>query len=106
MEMAMGKTIAGQTFKTDKGVKFQVVEDEFWHAGEHDRSNGRYLDSLRPGLLVSAWYRAPTPLITQKDGVHRLVEVSIAGESLKGSRVISERLGIEQTRIPVTLSRK
>ena len=98
------RSMAGKTFKTDMGMTFIVIEDEFWPAGEHDKTNGRYLDSLKPGLLVSVWYRAPTPVVTHKDGVMRLVEICIKGEHLTGSSVISKRLGVERTRIPLTLS--
>lgn len=101
----MAKSVAGQTFVTDSGVRFRVVEDEFFPAGEHDKANGRYLDSLKPGLLVSAWYRAPTPLVTTRDGVCKLKVVEVEKERLTGATLISQRLGVPHTRVPVTLLR-
>lgn len=101
----MANTVAGQTFVTDSGLRFRVVEDEFFPYGEHDKVNGRYLDSLRAGLLVSVWYRAPTPLVTTRDGVCKLKVVEVGKERLTKASLISQRLGVPYTRVPVTLSR-
>ena len=102
----MARSLEGHTFRTESGLRFRVVADRFFAAGSHDRQNSAYLDSLREGYLVSVFYHSvPTPLVTLKDGVAKLVEVDAAGLRVKGAGKISSLLGVAKTRHPVKLER-
>ncbi len=102
----MAKTVVGQTFRAETGQRFKVVVDRFFAAGTHDKVNGRYLDALRVGFLVSvAYHGVSTPLVTLKGGVAKLGEIEIAGKRLKGAGKISSALGVGKTRNPVKLEK-
>ena len=80
------RTLKGREYETETGLRFQIVSDQFFPAGEHDKANGAYLDTLREGLLVSASYHGtPVPLVTVRGGVVKLNEVKAAGVPVKGA---------------------
>ena len=99
-------SLKGMTFRTETGKEFRVLSDLFFPRGKHDRANGKYLDALREGYLVSCSYQNhPVPLVTLKDGVAKLVEIEVAGVHLKGARNISTKLGVAETRKLVVLTK-
>jgi hypothetical protein len=99
-------TLVGKKYRTESGKEFRVLAERFYPRGTHDRANGKYLDSLRAGYLVSAAYQGhPVPLITLDDGVVRLVEVEVAGKRLRRATDISSHLGVSETRKPVVLQK-
>src|SRR3989344_5905285 len=102
----MARTLKGQTFRTDEGVRFKVLEGDYFSPGRIGKAHSRYLHSLRGGLLVSVSFRGyPVPVITVSSGVVRLVEVELNGTTHKGSAAISKLLGVSETRQPMGLFR-
>ena len=96
--------ITGQGFKTDEGKKFKVLKGDYFSQNSIGKQHQKYLSSLREGLLVSvSFYGQPVPVVTVDRGVIRLVEVEIAGETVKGSSVISKYLGVTETKQPMGL---
>lgn len=94
----------GYDFKTDDGVKFTVVEGEYFPQGCIAQQHNSYLDALRVGLLVSVSFRGhPVPVIKVNGGVVRLKKVEAKGETTTGSREISTLLGVLETRQPMGL---
>ena len=104
MLQTLSGDLDGKTFATHSGVRFRVVKGEHYPEGSIAQQHNRYLNSLPPGLLVSASFHAqPVPVITLGGGVVRLVEVEIDGVTVTGAREISTRLGVQETRQPVGL---
>jgi hypothetical protein len=97
--------INGMAFKTDDGTTFKVVEGEYFPRQSVGRQHNRYLDSLRPGLLVSvSFHGQPVPVVTVNGGVVRLAKIELdEGEVHDGARIISGLLGVMETRQPMGL---
>ncbi len=101
---SLPKNIEGKSFKTDEGVRFRVVKGDHFSRNSIGRQHHKYLNSLRPGLLVStSFYGQPVPLIVVNDGVVRLVAVETVDGQLEGSLAISKHLKVLETRQPVGL---
>ena len=97
--------LTDRRFKIRGGKSFTVVKGEHFPEKDIGRQHQKYLSSLKVGLLVSVSFRGhPVPLVVVSDGVVRLVSIKMGRETLEGSAVISDALGVEETRSPFALS--
>ncbi len=100
----LSKQITGISFQTDEGVRFKVLEGEFFSSASVARQHRKYLGDLRQGLLVAvSFFGTRTPVITVKGGVVKLAKVELSGMSLERAGVISQGLGLSETRQPLGL---
>lgn len=103
---SLPQRLDGAAFTTDDGRRFQVVQGQFFATSNHSEPHNAYLDTLRPGLLVSVPYHGhPVPLITVDGGVVRLASVEVEGAREKGARRISTLLGVVDPKQPMGLYR-
>ena len=95
----------GMSFKAGRSHQvFKIIRGQWFPYKKISNQHRDYLTGLREGMLVSVTFHGqPVPLVRLYDGVVRLIEVETKGETLKGSRNISEALGVTVTRQPVAV---
>lgn len=102
--ITLSNNLKGCSFKTDDGVKFTVVEQDYFSEKSIGRQHKKYLSALRPGFLVAvSFYGQPVPVVAVEGGVVKLVKVEIEDETLENALAISRRLGVARTRQPMRL---
>lgn len=98
------KNIDGKDFKTDDGIRFSVLEGEYFPQDSIARTNNKYCSTLRQGLLVAlSFHGKPVSVITVDGGVVRLASVKVQDEEINTAVAISEALKNTQTRKPLGL---
>jgi len=96
--------VVGKSFKTEAGVSFKVLAAKMYSKPQITSRYRNYLMTLKSGLLVSVpFYGTPTPLVTVGHGVVRLTQVRIGRKVCDKSSDISIRLGVAETKKPLTL---
>lgn len=99
------KSVIGCNFVTDDGTSFTVLEGDHYPQSTIARQHQKYCEALRDGILVSLSFRGkPVPVVKVTDGVVRLTRITVACAEVGNlSSVMSEALGVSETRQPMGL---
>lgn len=107
IERLPSKDVLKKVFLTDDGVRFVVLDGEYYPESAIAQQHRKYCIALREGTLVSLSFRGyAVPVLRVTEGVFRITRVLLCDaeqEVGSTSTKVSGVLGVAETRQPMGL---